>query len=74
MTLDKKIDLIAKALDTAAQLAPATPLASIEEWDSVGTIAVIVMLDKHFKVTLEANQIAELKTVQDILNFMADKE
>nr|WP_321501518.1 acyl carrier protein [uncultured Dethiosulfovibrio sp.] len=74
MELSKKINLISEALDTDVELAPETLLGSIDEWDSMGTIAVIAMLDRHFDVRLTAEQLAEVKSVSDILAFMSEKE
>ena len=49
---------------------PETILQKLEEWDSMGMIAIIAMLDKKYKVRLKADQIKALKTVADILGFM----
>jgi acyl carrier protein len=70
-TLEEKLLLIAAALDAnAASIRPGTLLDHIEEWDSMGTISVLAMLDKHFDRRLSLEEIAALKTVDDILKLM----
>ena len=71
MTIEEKITLIAETLDTDQDnIKPVAELKSIEEWDSMGVISTIAMLDRKFGKILSAEQIEELKTVQDILNLM----
>ncbi|WP_302807200.1 acyl carrier protein [Cloacibacillus porcorum] len=72
MTIEEKITLIAETLDTDQDnVKPEIELKFIEEWDSMGMISTIAMLDRKFGKILSAEQIEELKTVQDILNLMA---
>jgi acyl carrier protein len=69
--MEEKLALIAEALDVEKELIqPKTQLEELEEWDSMGVIAVISMLDKRYKVQLKADQIKALKTVNDILEYM----
>ena len=71
MTIEEKITLIAETLDTDQDnVKPEIELKFIEEWDSMGMISTIAMLDRKFGKILSAEQIEELKTVQDILNLM----
>ncbi|MEG1913195.1 MAG: acyl carrier protein [Cloacibacillus sp.] len=72
MTIEEKLILIAETLDAEQNnVKPETELKSLEEWDSMGVISTIAMLDRKFAKVLSAEQIEELKTVQDILNLMA---
>ena len=69
--MEEKLARIADALDVERELIqPKTLLGELEEWDSMGVIAIISMLDKQYKVQLKADQIKALKTVADILVFM----
>ena len=71
MTIEEKLQLITNTLDTAQEtLRPDTILANLEEWDSMGIISIIAMLDRKFNKVLDADQISSLKSVQEILNFM----
>ena len=72
--MEEKLALIADALDAEKELiAPEKTLEELEEWDSMGVIAVISMLDKKYKVQLKADQIKALKTVNDILEYMQER-
>ncbi|MGI6790886.1 acyl carrier protein [Aminivibrio sp.] len=69
--MEEKLALIAEALDAEKELIKQqVALEELEEWDSMGIIAVISMLDKKYKVQLKADQIKALKTVNDILTYM----
>ena len=69
--MEEKLALIAEALDAEKELIKQqVALEELEEWDSMGIIAVISMLDKKYKVQLKADQIKALKTVNDILSYM----
>lgn len=72
MTIEEKLILIAETLDAEpGNIKAETELKSLDEWDSMGVISTIAMLDRKFGKILSAEQIEELKTVQDILNLMA---
>lgn len=69
--MEEKLALIAETLDAEKELIrQQSVLEELEEWDSMGIIAVISMLDKKYKVQLKADQIKALKTVNDILTYM----
>lgn len=69
--MEEKLTLIADALDAEKELiTPEKTLEELEEWDSMGVIAIISMLDKKYKVQLKADQIKALKTVNDIMEYM----
>jgi len=71
MTIDEKLNLIAETLDADRKnINSLTVLKTLDEWDSMGTISIISMLDRKFGKVLTADEIAELKTVQDILDMM----
>lgn len=71
MTQEEKLILIAATLDSEQNaIAPQVQLTGLDEWDSMGIISVIAMLDKKFSKVLSAEQIETLKTVQDILDLM----
>jgi len=73
--MEKKLDLIAESLDAEKEkITPQTVLEELEEWDSMGKIAIISMLDKKYKVQMKADQIKALKTVADILAYMKQEK
>ena len=72
MTIEEKLALITETLDAdAANIKPETELKTLDEWDSMGVISTIAMLDKKFNKILNAEQVDQLKTVQDIMDLMA---
>ena len=74
MNMEEKIILLAKTLQLDRKnLNPDTKLDSLEEWDSLGIMAVIAMLDKKFDIRLNGNEIALLQTSNDILKHMVEK-
>jgi len=71
----EKTLLVEKALDTEpGTLKPDTRLNDLEEWDSLGVVSLIAMLDKHFSVRLHPDKIRALATVKDILDQMIEKD
>lgn len=51
-------------------LEPATELTSIDEYDSMAKLSLIVLMDDEFGKKLTGEKIRLFKTVQDILDFM----
>lgn len=73
MNLEEKLSLIAEALDIEpGTLKPETRLEDLQEWDSLGVVSLITMLDKHFSVRLQPEEIRALVTVEDILSRMKE--
>jgi len=73
LNLEEKLSLIAEALDIEpGTLKPETRLEDLQEWDSLGVVSLIAMLDKHFSVRLQPEEIRALVTVEDILSRMKE--
>ena len=73
MTKEEKIALLEDMLELeSGALAPETELSSIDEYDSMAKLSLIVLVDDEFSKKLTGEQIREFKTVQDILNFMGE--
>ena len=73
MTQEEKIALLEDMLELeSGALAPETELISIDEYDSMAKLSLIVLMDDEFSKKLTGEQIREFKTVQDILNFMGE--
>ena len=71
MTNEEKIALLEDMLELdGGVLNPETELSSIEEYDSMAKLSLIVMMDDEFGKKLTGEQIREFKTVQDVLDFM----
>lgn len=73
MTQEEKIALLEETLELdEGTLTPETVLSSIEQYDSMAKLSLIVMMDDECDKKLTGEQIREFKTVQDILNFMGE--
>ena len=67
----KKLELLTELFELEdGELTPETELDSLEEWDSVMKLSLIVMIDDECGKTLGSAQIKEFKTIQDIMDFM----
>ena len=51
-------------------LKPEMNLNDIPEYDSMAKLSLIVMMDDEFGKKLTGEQIREMKTVQDVIDFM----
>ena len=65
------------SLDDLLQVEPGTvkgfeDLDSLESWDSLAIISFMALVDEHFGVGLQAKQIAECKTVADLMGLLGD--
>lgn len=54
-------------------LTETTELGAIEMYDSVGLLSVIALLDSLLDVVISPRDLAECKTISDILNCVKDK-
>ena len=71
MTEKEKLALLEDMLELEkGTLAPETELASIDEYDSMAKLSLIVLMDDECGKKLTGEQIRMFKTVQDILDFM----
>ena len=71
MTQEEKIAMLEDMLELdGGTLKAETELASIDEYDSMAKLSLIVMMDDECGKKLTGEQIREFKTVQDILDFM----
>ncbi len=71
MTQEDKIAMLEEMLELdGGVLEPATELTSIDEYDSMAKLSLIVLMDDEFGKKLTGERIRQFKTVQDILDFM----
>lgn len=71
MTQEDKIAMLEDMLELdGGVLEPATELSSIDEYDSMAKLSLIVLMDDEFGKKLTGEKIRQFKTVQDILDFM----
>lgn len=71
MTDNEKLALLEETLDMEKDsLAADMHLADVEEFDSIGKLSLIVMMDDEFGKIIKSDDIQALVTVQDILDIM----
>ena len=71
MTRADKIRLLEDMFDLApGTLAEETKLADIEQYDSMSTLALIVLFDDEFGKKLSGADIRSFETIADVVNFM----
>ena len=57
-------------LDTVDETCSQT---TCEKWDSMGQLNLVVELESEFDVTLEPEEIGEMKSFNDIINILRTK-
>lgn len=73
MTQEEKIALLEDMLELdGGTLTPDMELSSIDEYDSMAKLSLIVLMDEECGKKLTGEQIREFKTVADVLNFMGE--
>ena len=71
MTNKEKIALLEDMLELdGGTLTPEIELNTIDEYDSMAKLSLIVLCDEECGKKLTGEQIREFKTIQDILDFM----
>ena len=66
----KVIEFIEEALEVGPDTITAeTILSELEEYDSMGKLSIIVIMDEEYDKTLSGEEMASFKTVGDIVSF-----
>lgn len=71
MTEQEKIAMLEDMLELeAGSLSMDTQLSSIDEYDSMAKLSLIVLMDDEFGKKLTGEQIRQFKTIGDIISFI----
>lgn len=71
MTNEEKIRMIEEAFELESGfLSEDTLLSSVEAYDSMAKLTLIVLCDDEFNKKLTGEQIRAFKTVKDVIDFM----
>ena len=72
MNTPEKMELVADLLSvSASELTPETPLKSIDTWDSMAALSLVILLEEQFgRADVGGSEIKRLETVADILALM----
>ena len=74
MTTTDFIDTFRELIQTDTPVTLATPLADVEEWDSMAIMAVIAYLDVEHQTQASYAELKDLKTVGDIARLVPGLE
>ena len=66
-------DLAAVLNESPEKLTPGAKMESFEGWDSTAALGVIALLEGSVGVEIQPEQVAECKTVQDVMNLAQGK-
>jgi acyl carrier protein len=67
MTKQEFADRLAELLETEEKLTPETNLKDVEEYDSLTVLSIIAFVDRTFKKTLSADQLASTTTINSLI-------
>lgn len=71
MTNEKKIELLEDMMELdEGTLTESTVLDDLDEWDSMASLSLIVLMGDEFNKKIDAKTIKEFETVKDILDYM----
>lgn len=71
METKKLLDLLCEALEVdEGTMGPETPIQSVEEWNSVGWLAVIAAIDEQLGVMIPAKVRREMTRVGDLVDYL----
>jgi len=73
MTNEKKLELIAEAMDVEINMLTLdTKLEDLEEWDSIALISFMAMMDDEFDKIIKGSVVKEQKTVGELVALMEE--
>lgn len=71
MTDQEKIALLEDAFEAdEGTLTPETELDSVDGWDSMAKLTLIVLMDEECGKTLKSDDIKKFVTIKDIMDYM----
>lgn len=71
MTDKEKMTLLEDMFEVdAGTLKPETELTSLENWDSMMKLSLIVLVDEECGKTLKSDDMKKFVTLQDIMDYM----
>lgn len=71
MDIKDFIEKFAEAIETdASNLTMETEFRSLDDWNSLAVLSVIVMLDEEYGLQIENKDFKELETIADIVDYI----
>lgn len=72
-TFEKLEKIFKDVLGKNTNIALNTIPMELENWDSLNNLFLLTEIQKHFKITFSLKEIAEIKTIEDIVNLIEGK-
>ncbi len=74
MDTTKFIESFAEALEIedASKISEETEFRTLDEWDSLGYLNIIAMLDEKYGIQIENVQFKQLITIEDLIRYIDD--
>lgn len=73
MTANEFLQLLADTLGLSEKIALNARRNDIKEWDSMGQIQILSMLEERFDLKLEMEDLVGLESVEDIIKILNSK-
>lgn len=73
-TMDELLRLIAAALKLpVGAIDPTTSMKTTEAWDSLAHMELVISLEEHYQIMLEADQIAQMTSVAAVVEQLRQR-
>ena len=69
----KVIDLLKRVFE-GIEITPDSSQENVDAWDSMHQLSIAFEIEDSFSISLEPDEIAELKSVKDIVSFLEAKK
>ncbi|HEX8430640.1 MAG TPA: acyl carrier protein [Longimicrobium sp.] len=74
MNEQELIGLFAEALEVEeSSLTPDTQIADVEEWNSIGWLTIMSLVDEQLGVQIESKAIRGFKSVREVIDYLTAK-
>lgn len=68
--INKFIECFKEALDIEKDITPETNLSELAEWDSVGYISIMSIIDDEYEVVVNASQLKNCKKIGELYELI----
>jgi len=68
MSIKELLKLVAETIEYEGELELDQKIEDIEEWDSLGVLSIVSMLDT-IKITVDLEELSEISTVEDFVKL-----
>lgn len=70
--MEKFIELFTETLEVTVEVNKDTKLSSLAEWDSIGALSIVSVIDDKYGVMIHSKFLQEMRTIADLYNFICD--